>query len=346
MASRQMKETNKTVCVTGAGGFIASWLVKMLLNRGYTVRGAVRTNPNDDGRKYEHLRALEGANGRLELLKADILDYQSLVTVIQGCHGVFHVATAMSHNPEEVIEPAVKGTKNVMEACAEMGVKRVVFTSSIGAVYLDPQRNPFAIVDEDCWSNLDYCIQTSNWYCYAKTLAEKSAWELAKKLNLQLVVVNPGVVLGPKLQSTMDAGTAHIMKYFTGSAKTYANLTQVYVDVRDVAEAHILVYETPSASGHRYVCGECNIHRGDLVGMLAKLCPRSPLPTECSDQINPRKQPYHFSNQKLKDLNLSFTPMIKTLGDTVESLHKNGLLERHLSGWDDMDCSLSLFSRI
>eukprot|EP00253_Pinus_taeda_P001397 PITA_01397 len=318
----------------------------MLLKRGYTVRGAVRTNPNDDGSKYEHLRALEGAKERLELVRADILDYKSLVAVIRGCHGVFHVATAMNNNPEEVIEPAVKGTKNVMEACAEMAVKRVVFTSSIGVVYLDPHRNPFAIVDEDCWSNLDYCIQTNNWYCYAKTLAEKLAWELAMKLNLELVVVIPGLVLGPKLQSTMDHGTAHIMKYLTGSAKTYANLTQVYVDVRDVAEAHILVYETPSAKGHRYVCGECNIHRGDLVGMLAKLCPLSPLPTECSDQINPRKQPFLFSNQKLKDLNFSFTPMIKTLADTVESLHKDGLLQRHLSGWDSMDDNPSLLSRI
>lgn len=66
------------------------------------MKGAIRTNPNDDGRKYEHLRALEGANERLDLVKADILDYQSLVTVIRGCHGVFHVATAMSNNPEKV----------------------------------------------------------------------------------------------------------------------------------------------------------------------------------------------------------------------------------------------------
>ena len=62
---------------------------------------------------------------------------------------------------ELAIEPAVKGMKNVMEACTEMGVKRVVLTSSIGAVYIDPHRNPLAMVDDDCWSNLDYCIQTS-----------------------------------------------------------------------------------------------------------------------------------------------------------------------------------------
>eukprot|EP00253_Pinus_taeda_P029168 PITA_29168 len=170
---------------------------------------------------------------------------------------------------EEAIEPPVKGTKNVMEACAEMG-------SSIGAVYLDLDRNPFAIVNEDCCSNLDCCIQTRNWYCYPKTLAERSAWELAMKLNLEPLMANPEVVLRPNLQSTMDADTAHIMKYLTGG---------------------------------------------------------------CQDEINPRKQPFQFSNHKLKDLNLSFTPMVKTLADTFESLHKDGLLQCHLSGWDNMDGS-------
>jgi len=323
---KQEKKTDETVCVTGAGGFIASWLVKMLLSRGYTVRGAVRTNPADDDCKYKHLRELEGAKERLELVKADILDYQSLATVIQGCHGVFHMACLLNDNPEQVIEPAVNGTRNVMEVCAEMGVKRVVVTSSIGAVYMDPHRDPLAIVDDDCWSDLDYCMQTKNWYCYAKTLAEKLAREIAEKRNLEMVVLNPSLVLGPLLQPAMNASTAHIMKYLTGSAKTYANLTQAYVDVRDVAAAHILVYETPSARGHRYLCAESNLHRGDLVHMLAELCPHYPLPTKCSDEKNPRKQPYKFSNQKLRDLGLSFTPLNKCLADTVASLHDKGFL--------------------
>eukprot|EP01018_Ginkgo_biloba_P000111 Gb_05658 [translate_table: standard] len=317
-----VEDTKERVCVTGAGGFIGSWLVKLLLIKGYSVNAAVR-NPDDE--KYEHLRKLEGAKERLVLVKADILHYESLLSAIYGCQGVFHMACLLTDDPKQVIEPAVKGTENVLEACAEMGVKRVVLTSSIGAVYMNPNRNPDALVHDDCWSDLDYCIQTKNWYCYAKTVAEKEAWEYAKERNLDLVVVNPSLVLGPLLQSAMNASTAHIMKYLTGSAKTYANLTQAYVDVRDVAKAHILVYETPSASG-RYLCAETNLHRGDLVDMLAKIFPHYPLPTKCSDEKNPRKKAYKFSNQKLKNLGLSFTPIKSSLADTVISLQEKGFL--------------------
>ncbi|GLJ37374.1 hypothetical protein SUGI_0758410 [Cryptomeria japonica] len=311
-----------TVCVTGAGGFIGSWLVKMLLTKGYTVRGAVR-NP-DDG-KYEHLRALEGGKERLHLVQTDILDYDSLVSVIRGCDGVFHMACLLTDDPEQVIEPTVKGTANVLGACAECGVKRIVLTSSIGAVYMDPKRDPHLVLDEECYSDLDYCIKTKNWYCYAKTVAEKAAWKVAQERNLDMVVVNPSLVLGPLLQRSINASTAHIMKYLTGSAKTYANLTQAYVDVRDVAEAHILVYETPSASG-RYLCAESNMHRAQLVQMLSELFPQYPSPTKCSDEKNPMKEPFKFSTQKLKDLGLSFTPINECLIDTVVSLQDKGFL--------------------
>ncbi|KAH8522597.1 hypothetical protein H0E87_003294, partial [Populus deltoides] len=80
----------QTVCVTGAGGFIASWIVKLLLEKGYSVKGTVR-KPADP--KNSHLRELEGAQERLTLCKADILDYESLKEAIdQGCDGVFHTA--------------------------------------------------------------------------------------------------------------------------------------------------------------------------------------------------------------------------------------------------------------
>ncbi|KAJ0699408.1 putative cinnamoyl-CoA reductase [Helianthus annuus] len=106
-----------------------------------------------------------------------------------------------------------------------------------------------------------------NWYCYGKAVAEQAAWDEAKARGVDLVVVNPVLVMGPLLQPTVNASIIHILKYLTGSAKTYANSVQAYVDVRDVALAHILLFETPSASG-RYLCAESVLHRGEVVEIL------------------------------------------------------------------------------
>lgn len=314
--------SGQIVCVTGAGGFIASWLVKILLEKGYTVRGTVR-NPDDP--KNSHLRELEGAKERLTLCRADLLDFQSLREAISGCDGVFHTASPVTDDPEQMVEPAVIGTKNVITAAAEANVRRVVFTSSIGAVYMDPNRDPDKVVDETCWSDPDFCKNTKNWYCYGKMVAEQAAWDEAREKGVDLVAINPVLVLGPLLQQNVNASVLHIHKYLTGSAKTYANSVQAYVHVRDVALAHILLYETPSASG-RYLCAESVLHRGDVVEILAKFFPEYPIPTKCSDVTKPRVKPYKFSNQKLKDLGLEFTPVKQCLYETVKSLQEKGHL--------------------
>ncbi|KAL6996716.1 NADPH-cytochrome p450 reductase [Sarracenia purpurea var. burkii] len=178
-----------------------------------------------------------------------------------------------------MVEPAINGTKNVVIAAAEAQVRRVVFTSSIGAVTMDPNREPDTIVDESFWSDLEFCKNTKNWYCYAKAMAEQAAWEVAKEKGVDLVVVNPVLVLGPLLQPILNASTIHILKYLNGSVKTYVNAVQAYVHVKDVALAHILVYETPTASG-RYLCAESVLHRGDVVEILAKFFPEYPIPTK------------------------------------------------------------------
>ncbi|PIA48432.1 hypothetical protein AQUCO_01400787v1 [Aquilegia coerulea] len=314
--------SDQTVCVTGAGGFIASWLVKLLLEKGYTVKGTVR-NPDDP--KNCHLKDLEGAKERLVLCKADLLDYESLREAIKGCHGVFHTASPVTDDPEQMVEPAVNGTKYIIDAAAEAGVRRVVFTSSIGAVTMNPSRGPDVVVDESCWSDLDFCKITKNWYCYGKTVAEQAAWEMAKEKGVDLVVVNPVLVMGPLLQPTVNASIIHILKYLTGSAKTYANSVQAYVDVRDVALAHVLVYETPSASG-RFLCAESVLHRGEVVEILSKFFPEYPIPTKCSDEVKPRAKPYKFSNQKLKDLGLEFITVKQSLYESVKNLQEKGHL--------------------
>nr|WAU48306.1 cinnamoyl-CoA reductase [Colchicum autumnale] len=313
---------HRTVCVTGAGGFIASWIVKLLLDKGYTVRGTAR-NPDDP--KNAHLRTLEGATERLTLHRAELLDYNSLRRAFTGCQGVFHTAFPMSYDPGEVLKPAEEGTRNVVNAAADSGVQRMVLTSSFGAVHMNPNRSPDAMLDESCWSDLDYCKTTGDWYCYGKTVAEQVAFETAKGRKLDTVSIVPAVALGPLLGTTINHTTAHIMKYLTRSVTTYANAVQGYVHVKDVAAAHLMVYETSTASG-RYLCSERVLHRGDVVRILSELFPGYPVPTKCSDEVNLRKRKFRISNARLTELGLRFTRAERCIYDTVKCLEDKGIL--------------------
>ncbi|GJY11032.1 cinnamoyl-CoA reductase 1-like protein [Tanacetum coccineum] len=216
---------------------------------------------------------------------------------------------------------------------AEAKVKRVIFTSSIGAVYMDPNLSPDVVVDESCWSDLELCKNTKNWYCYGKSVAEQAAWDNAKTRGLDLVVENPVLVMGPLLQPTVNASIIHILKYLTWSTETYANSVQAYVDVRDVALAHILLFETPSG---RYICAESGLHRGEVVEILAMFFLEYPVPNKCKDETKPRAKPYKFSNQKLKDLGLELKIVKQSLYETVKSLQEKGHLPMQPTQTDDI----------
>ncbi|RLN33535.1 cinnamoyl-CoA reductase 2-like isoform X1 [Panicum miliaceum] len=109
----------RRVCVTGGGGYIASWLVKLLLSRGYAVHATVR-DPSDP--KNAHLGRLDGAAGNLRLFKADVLDPDALAAAVAGCEGVFHAVSPVPSVKSEVLAPAVKGTLNILQACSANNV--------------------------------------------------------------------------------------------------------------------------------------------------------------------------------------------------------------------------------
>ncbi|XP_054799886.1 phenylacetaldehyde reductase-like [Prosopis cineraria] len=244
----------KVVCVTGASGFIASWLVKLLLLRGYSVRATVR-DPNDPS-KTEHLLKLEGAKERLNLIKANLLEEGSFDSAVEGCHGVFHTASPVLlgvNDPQtELIEPAVKGTLNVLKSCAKSpSVKRVILTSSLAAVLCNGKPlNPDVIVDETWFSDPDICKEYGEWsgYALSKTLAEEAAWKFAKENNIDLVALNPSMVIGPLLQPALNTSVQAILILLNG-AETFPNSSFGWINVKDVANAHIQAFEIPSASG-------------------------------------------------------------------------------------------------
>uniref|UniRef100_A0A0E0LZ11 NAD(P)-binding domain-containing protein n=1 Tax=Oryza punctata TaxID=4537 RepID=A0A0E0LZ11_ORYPU len=300
-------EVGQRVCVTGAGGFVGSWVVKELLHRGYVVRGTAR---DPSAQKYPHLQKLEGAAERLSLCYANVMDYNSLRVAFDGCDG-------------KLVSVAVEGTKNVINAAADMGVRRVVFTSSYGAVHMDPNRSPDTVMDESCWSNLDFCKRKGDWYSYGKMVAEITAVEQASKRGIHLLVVVPPVTTGQMLQPTTNLSSHHFIHYLNGIKKDYPNAVAAYVDVRDVARAHALVYENPEANG-RYLCVGAVLHRSELLRLLRELFPQYPIPTKCDDKSRPLIKPYKFSNKRLRDLGLKFTPIKESLYNMILSLQEKG----------------------
>ncbi|KAF3452516.1 hypothetical protein FNV43_RR02949 [Rhamnella rubrinervis] len=311
----------KVVCVTGASGYIASWLVKYLLQRGYTVKASVR-NPSDP-KKTEHLTSLDGAKERLELFKADLLEECSFDSAIDGCEGVFHTASPFYHDvkdPEaELLDPAVKGTLNVLSSCAKStSLRRVVLTSSVAAVlYNGKPRTPDVVVDEAWFSDPNICKELKLWYVVSKTLAEDAAWKFVKEKGIDMVTINPAMVIGPLLQPTLNTSAAAVLNLING-AQTFPNSTFGWINVKDVANAHIQAYEIPSANG-RYCLVETVAHFSEIVRILHELYPDLQLPERCADD-KPFVPTYQVSKEKASSLGIEFIPLKIGLKETVESL--------------------------
>ena len=311
----------KVVCVTGASGYIASWIVKFLLNRGYTVKATVRDT--SDPKKINHLVGLDGAKERLHLYKANLLEEGSFNSVVQGCHAVFHTASPFYHNVKdpqaELLDPALKGTLNVLKSCVNLPtLERVVLTSSVAAVaYNGKPRTPDVVVDETWFSDPGFCRESQMWYTLSKTLAEDAAWKFVKENNIDMVTINPAMVIGPLLQPVLNTSAASILNVING-AQTFPNASFGWVNVKDVANAHILAYENASANG-RYCLVERVAHYSEIVKVLLDLYPTLQLPEKCADD-KPYVPIYQVSKEKAKSLGIEYTPLEVSLKETVDSL--------------------------
>ncbi|CAN6483297.1 unnamed protein product [Victoria cruziana] len=284
------------VCVTGASGYIASWLV-ILLQKGYTVKATVRDL--DDPKKTQHFLALKGARERLHLYKANILDEGAFDEIIRGCDGAFHTASPARYvlqDPQaELIDPAVKGTLNVLQSCAKSpSIRRVIVTSSMAAF----------------------------WYSLSKTLAEKHAWKFAEEAKMDIITINPAMVLGPLLQPTLNSSVSLILGLINDSL-TYPNATFGYVNVKDVAEAHVLAFEDSSANG-RYCLVESVAHYSDIVKVLKEPYPDYKLPAKCAYDRH-FVPTYKVSKKKAENFGINYIPLEVSLRKTVESLKEKNL---------------------
>lgn len=348
-------DKTKPVFVSGANGYVASWLVKKLLDEGHTVHAAVR-NPNDDN-KVGHLKEIaKNAKGELKLFKSDLLILGSYEEAMKDCELVYHTASPFTSNykdpQKELIEPAVKGTENVLQTASKIpSVKRVVDTSSCAAIYtdaIDSVNAPNGILTEDVWNTTASLSHQP--YSYSKTLAEKKAWAIANSQNQwDLVTINMSLVMGPALNADKSTSESiNILKQFgDGTMKMGApKLGLGLVDVRDVAEAHYLAGFTSEAKG-RYIT---SAHNTNLLEMASVLLPKYgekyPLPKKSLPKwllmiVGPMVNktftrkfmknnvniPWKADNTKIKnELGIKFRSLKETMEDSFEMLIEEGLI--------------------
>ncbi|TVU16166.1 hypothetical protein EJB05_39717, partial [Eragrostis curvula] len=281
----------KTACVTGGNGYIASALVKMLLEKGYAVKTTVR-NP-DDMSKNSHLKDLQ-ALGPLEVFRADLDEEGSFNDAVAGCDYAFLVAAPVNlrcENPEqELIEPAVRGTLNVLRSCVKAGtVKRVILTSSAASISRTRLQGDGHVLDEESWSDVEFlrANKPPMWgYPVSKVLLEKEASKFAEEHGIRLVTLCPVITVGAAPAPNAVTSVPNCLSLLSGDEAEFAVLrgmerasgTVALVHVDDVCRAELFLAEEAAAAG-RYLCCSLNTTVIQLARFLTDKYPQYPVKT-------------------------------------------------------------------
>ena len=303
---------------------MATELVKQLLEDGFHVKGTVRSLKQKE--KYEHLERLDAAlPGTLTLLEADLLKPNSFDTCAQGSKYVFHTASPFhfeaKNSVKDMIEPARNGTENVLKSAIKAKAKRVIVTSSFAAsssflpedkpdsgnLYTEEDWNDF--IDESIWKD-----NSQQAYIASKSIAERKAWELGKSHGIDVVVIQPTLVMGPVLAPRVEGVSVSTMKnIIEGAALPFAF---PWCDNRDVARAHIQAAIQPSAFGRYIVSNPSTIPHSYVYGVLSKGLPQYVW-------MKPEKeeaQSAMIDNLKVKALIGALYPLDDTILDMARSL--------------------------
>ncbi|KAL6010908.1 hypothetical protein ACLOJK_001351 [Asimina triloba] len=341
-------------CVTGGTGFIAAYLVKALLEKGYHVRTTVRNpgacaaaslpripfilyastdrygclisgylNGADDVGKVGFLRSMNGAEGRLKILKADLMAEGSFDDAVDGVDGVFHTASPVLVPYDDNVQAS---TMNVMKSCARArSVKRVVLTSSSSTIRYRDDATQISPLNESHWSDTDYCKRYKLWYAYAKTIGEKEAWRLAKENGIDLVVVNPSFVVGPVITPEPTSTLRVILGIVKGETGFYPNTTVGFVHSDDAIAAHIIAMEDNRAQG-RLICSGSVAHWSEIVQMIKAEYPSCPIASQCRGQEGD-SNPHSMDTSKIEQLGLpAFKSISQMFDDCIKSFQERGFL--------------------
>ncbi len=265
--------SGETVLVTGGSGFIAMYCILKLLAAGHPVRASVRSLAREPEVRATLKAAGADAGDRLSFVVADLTADAGWAEAVAGCDYVLHLASPFPFNvpkhEDDLIVPAREGALRVLRAARAAGVKRVVQTSSFAAVgYGHPQMDrPFT---EHDWSKPDGEGITA--YAKSKTLAERAAWDFMAREggDMELAVVNPVGVFGPVLGADFSTSIEIVKRMLDGALPAVPRITFGVVDVRDVADLHLLAMTRPEAAGERFLAVSGDFASLSEIGLILK----------------------------------------------------------------------------
>ncbi|MFD3484298.1 SDR family oxidoreductase [Streptomyces sp. NPDC058665] len=341
--------SGRTVLVTGGSGFLATRCLAQALDQGYRVRTTVR-NPARESGVRDHVGAAGVTRGdALSFAVADLTSEEGWREAMAGCDYVLHVASPFPprrpENEDDLIVPAREGTLRVLRTARDAGVRRVVVTSSFGAVgYGHPQTDrPFT---EDDWTEVDNDVAP---YIKSKTLAERAAWDFMADEGgaMELAVVNPVGIFGPVLGPDHASSINIISMLMNGDLPAAPRLYFGVVDVRDAADLHLRAMTRAEAAGRRFVASAgdaLSMHDIAMIlrerlGEAARLVPTGVLPDDAvrrAAETDPEMRETaenvgkirHLSSERARRV-LGWNPRSSadTVTATAESLLRLGLLK-------------------
>ncbi|MEJ2084128.1 MAG: NAD-dependent epimerase/dehydratase family protein [Acidobacteriota bacterium] len=324
--------------LTGATGFVGGHVLRLLVAAGAEVRCLVRS-----GSSTANLEGLD-----TESVEGDLRDAASVRKAVSGCEVIFHCAAdyrLYARASRELYDTNVEGTRNVLRAAAETGVAKVVYTSSVGALGLHADGTP---ADEETPVGLADMV---GHYKKSKYLAERVADQWADK-GLHVVIVNPSTPIGERDAKPTATGKM-IVDFLNRRVPAYVDTGLNLIDVRDVAEGHLLAVEKGRA-GRKYILGHENLSLHEIYLALSKIAdlpaPRVKVPhwlplgyaaVETSVARISGREPrvpleavrlsrhkmYFDSSRAVKELGLPQSPITGALSRAVRWYHDNGYVE-------------------
>jgi dihydroflavonol-4-reductase len=240
----------KRTLVTGGAGLVGNELIKQLLDAGEEVKAIYHSTP------------IPFSHSSLEIVQCDILDVIALEEVMQGITHVYHSAALVSYDPKDrqkLLKINIEGTANVVNACIDAGVEKLVHVSSVSA--LGRIRNKELVTEKMNWTE-----ETSNSnYGKSKYFGEIEVWRGIGE-GLKAVIVNPSLILGGE---NWETSSSAIFKNVYNEFPWYTNGVSGFVDVRDVARAMILLMNSEITS-ERFILNGENLSYKEIFSLIAK----------------------------------------------------------------------------